>query len=165
MARRARAAVRVVPSVEALPDVLQFMRLVWALVHAVERTSKRMSGELGVTGPQRLVVRVIGLFPHLSAGELAAILHVHPSTLTGVLQRLVARRLVQRVSDPQDRRRSILRLTALGRRLNATTGGTVEWAVARALNDVALRDRSATSRVLTSLTHHLLLASKSARSD
>jgi DNA-binding MarR family transcriptional regulator len=65
------------------------MQLLWAVVHELEITSKRMTGEIGVTGPQRLVLRVVGLFPGLSAGELATILHLHPSTLTGVLQRLV----------------------------------------------------------------------------
>jgi DNA-binding MarR family transcriptional regulator len=94
-----------------LPDVLQFMQLLWAVVHALERTSKRMSGEIGVTGPQRLVLRVVGLSPGLSAGDLAAVLHVHPSTLTGVLQRLVSQRLLARSDDPRDRRRAILRLT------------------------------------------------------
>jgi DNA-binding MarR family transcriptional regulator len=44
-----------------------------------------MIGEVGVTGPQRLVLRVVGLFPGMSAGELATVLRVHPSTLTGVL--------------------------------------------------------------------------------
>ena len=66
---------------ETLPDVLQFMQLLWAVVHGLDKASKRMSAEIGVTGPQRLVLRVVGLFPGLSAGDLAAILHVHPSTL------------------------------------------------------------------------------------
>jgi excinuclease UvrABC ATPase subunit len=79
-----------------LADVLQFMRLLWALVHQLQRRSKRMSIELGVTGPHRLVLRVVGLFPGASAGTLAQILHVHTSTLTGVLQRLARQRLLRR---------------------------------------------------------------------
>jgi DNA-binding MarR family transcriptional regulator len=82
-----------------LPDVLPFMQLLCAVVHCLERTSKRMSGEIGVTGPQRLVLRAAGLFRGLSAWNLAAILHVHPSTLTGVLQRLVAQRLLARADN------------------------------------------------------------------
>jgi len=35
-----------------LPDVLQFMQLLWAVVHGLEKTSKRMAGDLGVTGPR-----------------------------------------------------------------------------------------------------------------
>ena len=34
-----------------MPDVLQFMQLLWAFVHGLERTSKWMTGEIGVTGP------------------------------------------------------------------------------------------------------------------
>ena len=41
-----------------LPGVLQFMQLLWAVVHGLERLSKRMTGDIGVTGPQRLVLRV-----------------------------------------------------------------------------------------------------------
>jgi DNA-binding MarR family transcriptional regulator len=139
----------------SLPDVLQFMQVLWAVVHGLEKTSKRMAGELGVTGPQRLALRVIGLLPGVSAGDLAAILHVHPSTLTGVLQRLVAQRWLRRVDDPGDRRRAILRLTARGARVNAARRGTVESAVNKGLNGVSSHDRRATMRVLERLAQHL----------
>lgn len=138
-----------------LPDVLQFMQLLWAVVHGLDKRSKRMTSEIGVTGPQRLVLRVVGLFPGLSAGDLATILRVHPSTLTGVLQRLTTQRLVVRVDDPHDRRRAVLRLTARGARANRVTRGTVECAIAEALDGVSDRDRTATTRVLARLADHL----------
>jgi DNA-binding MarR family transcriptional regulator len=141
-----------------LPDVLQFMQVLWAVVHGLEKTSKRMNAELGVTGPQRLVLRVVGLFPGVSAGDLAAILHIHPSTLTGIIKRLVAQGRLQRVDDPRDRRRAILRLARRGTRANATRKGTVEAAVAHALDGVSARDRIATRRVLERLAEQLASA-------
>src|SRR5919106_1177000 len=138
-----------------LPDVLQFMQLLWAVVHGFEITSKRMTSEMGVTGPQRLVLRVVGLFPGISAGDLATVLRVHPSTLTGVLQRLVAQRLLARSDDPSDRRRAVLRLTKRGARVNAARQGTVEAAIAQALEGTSDRDRMATKRVLERLAAHL----------
>jgi DNA-binding MarR family transcriptional regulator len=138
-----------------LPDILQFMQVLWMLVHRLEQTSKRMTGEIGVTGPQRLTLRVIGLYPGLSAGELARVLHLHPSTLTGILHRLVVQRLVARVEAPTDRRRAVLRLTPLGARLNAVQRGTVEHAVGEALAKVNPRDRAATQRVLAHLASQL----------
>jgi DNA-binding MarR family transcriptional regulator len=138
-----------------LPDVLQFMRLLWAVVHGLERASKRMTGEIGVTGPQRLVLRVVGLFPGTSAGDLAAVLHVHPSTLTGVLRRLVGQRLLVRSDDPGDRRRAVLRLTRRGARVNAMRRHTVEAAIARALEAISDRDGLAAKRVLEQLAAHL----------
>jgi DNA-binding MarR family transcriptional regulator len=138
-----------------LPDVLQFMQLLWAVVHGLERTSKRMIADVGVTGPQRLVLRIVGLFPGLSAGDLAAILHVHPSTLTGVLQRLVAQHLLVRINDPTDNRRALLRLTRTGEQLNAVTRGTVEAAIRDALKGLGARDRLAARRVLVRLAELL----------
>ena len=148
-----------------LPDVLQFMQLLWAVVHGVGRTSKRMTIDVGVTGPQRLVLRVVGLFPGMSAGDLAVVLHVHPSTLTGVLQRLVAQRLLRRVDDPRDRRRAMLRLTPRGARVNAITQGTIEAAVGTALDGVTVRDRAAARRVLERLAECLQPHSATAESD
>lgn len=139
----------------ALPDVLQFMQLFWAVSHGLERRSKRMSSDVGVTGPQRLVLRVVGLSPGLSAGDLAAILHIHPSTLTGVLQRLIQQGLLDRVDDPRDRRRAVLRLTKKGAGTNAVRTGTVESAIADALNGVSAADRAAARRVLKRLANSL----------
>ena len=138
-----------------LPAVLDFMQLLWAVVHGLERISKRMGGDLGVTGPQRLVLRVVGLFPGVSAGDLAAILHVHPSTLTGVLQRLVSQRLLVRDPDPRDRRRARLRLSPRGGHVNTVRRGTVENAVSRALAGAPENDRAATRRVLQRLAAQL----------
>jgi DNA-binding MarR family transcriptional regulator len=150
------------PIPSELPDVLQFMQLLWAVVHGLERTSKRMTVEVGITGPQRLVLRVVGLFPGLSAGELASILHVHPSTLTGIIQRLVGQRLLQRVEHATDRRRCLLALTARGERINAQRGPTVESSIANALSGLSARDRAAARRVLEHLARHLLPGESSA---
>ncbi len=61
-----------------LPNELAFMQVLWALVHRLDKTSKHMGRHLGVTGPQRLALRIVGLFPGVSAGDVAAVLHVHP---------------------------------------------------------------------------------------
>jgi DNA-binding MarR family transcriptional regulator len=114
-------------------DTLELMQRVWKLAHALEVASKRMARTLGVTGPQRLVVRMIGLHPTITAQAIASTLGMHPSTLTGVLARLEARRLIVRVADPADRRRARFTLSAAGRRVDRERKGTVEAAVRRAL--------------------------------
>ncbi|MHB8879859.1 MAG: MarR family winged helix-turn-helix transcriptional regulator, partial [Myxococcaceae bacterium] len=119
-----------------LGEVLDFMRLIWALHHALQATSKNMEASLGFTGPQRLVLRIVGRFPGISAGSLASILHLHPSTLTGILDRLSRRGLLSRRPDPRDRRRALLGLTAKGRRFEVSTEGTVEAGVRRVLSQV-----------------------------
>ena len=138
-----------------LPDVLNFMQLLWAVVHGIEKTSKRMAADIGVTGPQRLVLRAVGLFPGASAGDLSAMLHLHPSTLTGVLRRLTAQRLLERAADPVDKRRALLRLTRAGARANTTSRGTVESAVAAVLRRTSTDDRRRTQDVLEALARQL----------
>lgn len=140
---------------EPLPDVLAFMQLLWALVHGLESRSKRMASSIGITGPQRLVVRIIGLRAGISAGALAAMLHVHPSTLTGILARLTEQGIVARIADAADRRRAVLDLTAKGRRINRLRRGTVESSIARALARVPSRDVRAARRVLGRLAGDL----------
>jgi DNA-binding MarR family transcriptional regulator len=116
-----------------LGKTLRFMQQLWALTHALDARSKRMQREIGITGLQRLVVRVVGRDPGIGAGELASVLHVHPSTLTGVLARLEERRLVGRTVDADDARRIRLVLTPRGREIDQDHTGTVEAALRRAL--------------------------------
>jgi DNA-binding MarR family transcriptional regulator len=135
----------------SLGATLEFLRLLWAINHGLNKTSRRMHTEFGVTGQQRLVIRIVGAFPEMSAGDIARILHIHPSTLTGILQRLVDRGLVRRAADPSDARRARLTLTAKGRRLTAPGVGTVEIAVKRVLARFGDREVRGTRELLTAL--------------
>ena len=142
-----------------LGPVLDFMQRLWAVVHELQSISKRMDATLGVTGPQRLVIRILGRRPGLSAGELAAIMHVHPSTLTGVLRRLQARALVERRVDPGDARRVLLHLTTSGRRLDQKRIGTVEDGIERALARLGRRQATSTGAALKVVMEELRLTS------
>ena len=131
-----------------LGEVLDFMKLLWAVDHGLQSTSKRMEAKMGVTGPQRLVIRIVGRYPGISAGQLAEIMQLHPSTLTGVLKRLQERGIIERRVDPNDGRRALLGLTARGRELDSLRTGTVEAAVRQALKAVPRRKLEAAQDVL-----------------
>jgi DNA-binding HxlR family transcriptional regulator len=131
------------------------MRLMWAVDHALQRMSKQMNRSIGLTGPQRLVVRLLGRNPGLSAGQLAAELHLDPSTLTGILQRLEGRRLVQREKDPTDARRLRLSLTPKGQTFDGPTPGTIEAALTRAMESHGPRDVKAARNLLSAIAREL----------
>jgi len=114
-------------------ETLQFMQRVWDLVHALDVRSKRMVATIGVTGPQRLVIRLVGQKPNQTASEISSTLGKHPSTLTGVLARLEDRGLIIRETDAEDRRRARFTLTAAGKKIDRERKGTVEAATRRAL--------------------------------
>lgn len=139
---------------DQLGPVLEFMKLLWAVDHGLQSVSKRMESRFGITGPQRLVVRIVGRFPGISAGALADVLHVHPSTLTGVLRRLETRGMLVRRSDPKDARRALFGLTPRGRKMDTLRTGTVEQAVRRVLARMP-DDLSAAERILSALAAEL----------
>ena len=116
-----------------LGPVLEFMKQLWAVDHGLQTISKRLESQHGITGPQRLVVRIVGRTPGISAGALAQILRMHPSTLTGILRRLETRGVLIRKSDPNDARRALFALTTKGRKVDMLKTGTVEAAVRRVL--------------------------------
>jgi DNA-binding MarR family transcriptional regulator len=134
---------------------LGFMQEMWGLVHALDVRSKRMAQTLGVTGPQRLVIRIVGLRADQTASEIAATLGMHPSTLTGILSRLEARNALVRITDADDRRRARFRLTAVGRRIDKERRGTVEAAVRRVLARAAPASVTHTERLLRMLAAEL----------
>jgi DNA-binding MarR family transcriptional regulator len=127
------------------------MQQLWALTHSLQRMSKRMESTLGVTGPQRLALRMIGRAPGISAGRVSEALRLHPSTLTGILRRLEERGLVRRKPDPADGRRALFELTPTGRKLDEQRSQTVEAAVRRALLQARPADVEAAARVLETL--------------
>jgi DNA-binding MarR family transcriptional regulator len=131
------------------------MRVIWQLDHALQRTSKRMEATLGVTGPQRLVLRIVGRFPGLPAGQLANLLHLHPSTLTGILKRLERQGFLRRRADPRDARRSLLGLTDKGRSFDVEAPGTAEACVAQALARTPPHKLNAARDVLTEIAARL----------
>ena len=134
-----------------LGPVLSFMRSLWGLNHALETTSRRMKAHLGVTGPERMVVRLVGRYPGISAGELARLMRVHPSTLTRLLKRLARRGLLTRRADASDARRALFMLTAAGESVDKVRRGTVEAAVSVALEALPSRDVLAAASVLDAL--------------
>lgn len=135
--------------------MLGFLQLLWAIDHALQSISKRLRSAVGITGPQRLVLRLIGHFGTPSPGELADVLRVHPSSLTGVLRRLERAGLVSRTRDPADGRRALLALTKRGRALNQRHAGTVESSVRRTLGAVSPAEIAAARDVLAALSREL----------
>jgi MarR family transcriptional regulator, organic hydroperoxide resistance regulator len=138
-----------------LNDTLTFMRLLWAVDHRLRALSKQMHASIGITGPQRLVLRLIGRYPEVTPSELADLLHLDRGTLTGVLGRLMSQRLLVRTPHPDDGRSVLLRLSARGRTLDRDAPGTVEACVRRALASLPRGKVEAARQVLEALAYEL----------
>lgn len=135
----------------ALGPSLDFLRGLWQLNHALESASKRMEATIGITAQQRLVLRCVGKYPGISAGNLATLLHVDPGTISASIKRLEKKGLVQRRRDPKDKRRVFLGLTEEGHQLDRPERQTIEAVVTTVLSKLGASDTEATQRVLQQL--------------
>jgi DNA-binding MarR family transcriptional regulator len=137
------------------PDTtLEFLRLLWSIEHSLQRISKRMESSHGVTGPQRLVLRLLRTQPHLSARELASLVFLHPSTVTGILQRLEKKGMIRRERDAADNRRVKLRVAARATRI-VDRPGTIEGAIKTALSSVSAAQVKSTRMTLAHIARVL----------
>jgi len=96
--------------VEPLGSILDFMKGLWALEQGLNQRSRAMLGRHGVSGPQRLVVRVVGRLGPISPARLARVLHLHRSSVTRLVQTLEARGIVRRTTHPSHRGRHLVEL-------------------------------------------------------
>lgn len=132
---------------------LVFLQTVWALDHRLQSHSKRMKARCGVTGPQRLVLRILELAPDTRPSDLARVLFFHKSTITVILRSLEKARLVRRTQNKSDRRAVVLALTPKGRRIAEQRTGTVEAVFRKTLRKMPAGHVQIARRVLDQLAH------------
>lgn len=116
-----------------------------------------MEDALGISGPQRFALRLVGVRPGVTPRDLASAMHLHASTITGIIQRLEQRGFVRREANPADGRVSHLYLTAAGTRIDSPRSkGTVEQAARSTLRRCPLGKRRAATAVLQHFTRELM---------
>lgn len=84
------------------------------IVRAIDMHSRHLVEHFSVTGPQLVALQELARLGKVSVGVLARNVHVSHPTMTGILDRLERRGLVQRTRDTQDRRRMSVTPTAVG---------------------------------------------------
>jgi DNA-binding MarR family transcriptional regulator len=106
------------------------------LFKAIQEHSKAILRATGLSGPQVWALTILEAESDLSLGELANRLFAHPSTVSGIVDRLEKRGAVRRAVDPSDGRGIRLSLTPLGRRLWKRSPPPFQVGLTRALQDL-----------------------------
>ncbi|MCC2616369.1 MarR family transcriptional regulator [Aestuariibacter halophilus] len=75
------------------------------VIRAIDMRSKQLNKEVGLTGPQLLVLQEIGREPGFMVRQIAEKINLSPATVTSILDRLEARELVKRIRSTEDKRR------------------------------------------------------------
>jgi len=84
-------------------------------------------------------------------GDLAEDLHLAPSTVSGLISQMLTSGLVQRDTDPDDRRAAVVVLTVEGKKQLAAWESANERRVADALSRLSKEDRAAITAALPGL--------------
>ena len=99
---------------KTISEIMQSLRRVFK---AIQDYSQDVSDKFGVTGPQLWALKTIAQDGSMPLGELSKKMCVHPSTISGVIDRLEDKGYVVRDRDTGDRRVIYVQLTLKGKKL------------------------------------------------
>jgi DNA-binding MarR family transcriptional regulator len=109
------------------------------LFKGLHEYSKAMHRRSGLSSPQAWALAIVDAQPGVSLGGLAEQMYAHPSTVSGIVDRLTTRGALRRDVDPRDRRGIQLFLTPAGRRLMRESPPPVQAGLQRALERMPAR--------------------------
>ncbi len=87
------------------------------VIRAIDLRSKQLSKDVGLTGPQLLVMQNVGKLPGIMVRQIADNINLSPATVTSILDRLETKSVVQRIRSTEDKRKVGVFLTDEGQRL------------------------------------------------
>ena len=96
-------------------DVRAVLDAIRRIVQVLRASSREAEKQVGLTAAQLFALQQLSASPGASVNELAARTFTHQSSVSVVVQRLVARKLVVKVISKDDKRRVRLALTDAGR--------------------------------------------------
>ena len=121
----------------AIQDIVITIR---KLVSAVHLSSSRMKKKSGLTGPQAEALRILAKDGPLSSAALSRKLFVTPSNITGIIDRLEKKGLVERIRGTKDRRISQLKITDAGSELSESLPSSLEGTLINGLLDMEVEE-------------------------
>ena len=116
-----------------IKDIVSAIR---KFVRAVSLDSFKMSRQYGLTGPQSSVLRTLIKEGPLSSASLSRRLYVTPSNITGIIDRLEKKGLVERIRKKEDRRIALITLTEEGTDLSNSLPDPIEKKLIYELGDL-----------------------------
>lgn len=86
-------------------------------IRAVDQYSKELAAKYHVTAPQLICLNEIQQQEPVTLTTLARQVHLSPSTVTGIIERLEKKKLIERIKDDKDKRKLLISLTDEGHQL------------------------------------------------
>lgn len=87
------------------------------ITQAIDLHSKHLFKTVGITSPQLVILQVLSAYKSLSVSELSQRVSLTQGTVTAIVLRLEKRALVSRHRSGVDKRRTLVSITAEGKKL------------------------------------------------
>lgn len=146
------------------PDNMTYYA-VMAAYKSMRKTIAEEASRVGLTPPQFRLLRTIAKNGAMSSNRISQEMLVTPPNVTGVVDRLEAKGLVNRIADPQDRRTTMIELTAEGKYLQETVSKAYNAFMKQVLSEFTVSEKTALRRLLTKLDKVILQKSKFKKSN
>ena len=121
---------------------LEVLGSIRKIIHGFDVYSRRLSRQYGITAPQLVCLSAVIEQDDITAREIAWRIHLGPSTLVGVLDRLEAKGLIERRRDPCDRRKVLISATDQGRQFATSLPSPLEEHLDAALSRLSEREQA-----------------------
>ncbi len=121
---------RHVPATRYDLRVLQSLR---QIIRAVDMHSRQLLRQHRITGPQLITLLTVEKHEPVTASGIAGHIHLSPSTLVGILDRLEIKGLIRRARDSRDRRLVQITLTEQGKDLAVDAPSPLQDTLAEAM--------------------------------
>lgn len=123
--------------------ILNGIRLI---VQDLREASRAAEARFGLSGAQLFVLQTLAATAGMSVNELAARTYTHQSSVSGVVKKLVRRRLVRARRSRSDARRAELTLTAAGLKVVGRAPDAAQAKLIAGLNGLSDRERERLAR-------------------
>ena len=139
--------------------ILQSLRMI---IRAVDSYSKKLAFEHDITAPQLVCLLAIVEGETVTTKGLAQQIHLSPSTVVGILDRLEKKGLVKRLRDTVDRRVVNVMATAEGRKLADNAPSPLQDGLAGSLKQLAESEQATIAQSLERVVELMEVVDKDA---
>ena len=139
---------------EVIPDERYDLHILQALrriMRAVDLYSKQLSRKYAITTPQLVCLLTIVESKVISVATLAKEIHLSPSTVVGILDRLEDKKLISRKRDKQDRRVVKIKPSTKGKEYAKSAPSPLQDKLMTALSRISNLEQAAISLSLSKI--------------
>lgn len=125
----------------AVTDSIRILQSVRRIAQCVEHHSKRLTATHNITSPQLVALMAIAQLGPSTLKSIGRAIHLSPSTVVGIVDRLEEKGLVRRERDTRDRRNVYVTVTAAGQTLIDNAPSALPQGFASALSALPENDQ------------------------